>query len=359
MGYYFKKQWNTDETLALAVEMIGMDRQFKLYAFIKEIIKDTFSLSWLLFKVMIPVLIIVKIMQELGFIEYFSMALEPLMGLIGLPSSMGLVWATTIVTNIYGGMVIFFSMQEPMTVAQVTVLSALMLLAHGLPIEVRITQLAGLRVIFVVLLRLISAFIFAYLLHLIYSSGNWLQDANVIIFEPQEIDHSWLGWAKNETLNLIKIVGVIFSLVTLLKILRLIGVERVLIFLLKPILKRIGIAEEATTITIVGVTLGLTFGGGLLIQEANKGHVSAKDIFLAMSLLSICHSLIEDTILTSLLGGHISGILFVRLIFSLLLIWGLAYVVAKCDSKTMERWFMRNKKEDTEKVSEQPLVENK
>ena len=64
--------------------------------------------------------------------------------------------------------------------------------------------------------------------------------------------------------------------------------------------------------------LGLSFGGGLLIKEAGSGKLSTKDIFIAMTLLSVCHSLIEDTLLIMILGAHISGVFWGRLVFSLL-----------------------------------------
>ena len=41
-------------------------------------------------------------------------------------------------------------------------------------------------------------------------------------------------------------------------------------------------------------------------------------ITITMSLLNLLHAVIEDTILMALIGGHISGILFARIIFSLI-----------------------------------------
>ena len=82
----------------------------------------------------------------------------------------------------------------------------------------------------------------------------------------------------------------------------------------------LGLSEHTTSITIVGITLGLTYGGGLLIHEANKGELSKMDVFGSISLLAISHSLIEDTLLIMLLGASLSGILYARIIFSIILI---------------------------------------
>lgn len=72
---------------------------------------------------------------------------------------------------------------------------------------------------------------------------------------------------------------------------------------LRPILSVLGISRETTNLTIAGITLGISFGGGLLINEAKRGHISPRDIFVAMMLLNLLHSLIEDTLLILLIGA--------------------------------------------------------
>ena len=91
-------------------------------------------------------------------------------------------------------------------------------------------------------------------------------------------------------------------------------------WLLSPLLLLLGLSKQASNITIIGITLGLSFGGGLLIKEAESGKLSPKDIFISMALLALCHSLIEDTLLIMLLGAHISGVLWGRLAFSLVFV---------------------------------------
>ena len=112
---------------------------------IKETLKDAGSTTLTLLKILIPVSIIVKILSELGAIEIIGNYLSHAMGFVGLPGEFGLVWATAMLTNIYGAIVVLFnlSLQSSYTVAQVTVLGGMMLLAHTLPIEARIVQKAG------------------------------------------------------------------------------------------------------------------------------------------------------------------------------------------------------------------------
>ncbi|MCK5813287.1 MAG: hypothetical protein KAH03_03475 [Cocleimonas sp.] len=284
---------------------------------------DILNITLNLYKIMIPIIISVKILEELGGIKYIAYALSPLMQFVGLPDSMGLVWATTLITNIYGGMIVFISIaaQEPLTIAQVTVLSGMMLLAHNLPVEVRIAQKTGVRVGFNLLLRIGGALLFGFLLHSIYNAGGWLQETNVLLWKPAIIaDNSLSAWIWLQLQTLLQVFIIIAILVTFLKLLKSTGFERILIFLLNPILRLLGLGEKTASITIIGMNLGLTYGGGLLIAEAKKGELSQREIFGAISLIAICHALIEDTLLVMLLGADISGALYLRLVFAFIVI---------------------------------------
>lgn len=283
----------------------------------RELLLEIYQVSGTLFKIMIPTLLLVKLLEELGGVEVIAALLGPVMTWVGLPESMALVWATTLLTNIYTGMVIFFNQAplEPMSVAQVTVLGTMMLIAHTLPIEARIAQKAGVRLGVTLCIRLFSAVLLGFVLHHLYTWGGWLQQPSRLIWQPGEVPDGLVAWGITQIKSLGVILLIISLLLTTLKLLRLLGIERLLQWLLQPLLKMLGIGRAATTITIVGFTLGLAFGGGLLIREARAGHVPYRDVFSAMTLLALCHSMIEDTLLILLLGADISGILWMRVIY--------------------------------------------
>ncbi|RTE64958.1 hypothetical protein EH243_14930 [Amphritea opalescens] len=313
-----------------------------IYETIPSLAREIYAVCLMLFKLTIPVLIIVKLLEELGAIPYISRVLEPVMQLVGLPDSMGLVWATTLLTSIYGGMLIFFQLapQENLTVAQVTVISTLMLIAHSLPIELRIVQKAGVKIVFALLIRVIPALILGALLHHSYLWGDWLQQPVVLMWQPPVTDDSLLSWGLNQLQSFMMIIVVITVLMSLLRFLRWIHIERLMIWLLQPVLKLLGIGPQAASLTIVGVTLGLSFGGGLLIREAQSGRVSPKDCFSALCLLSLCHSMIEDTLLVMTLGADLSGVLWARLIFSLVFIAIMTRVLNRLSEPTQHRWLL-------------------
>ena len=116
----------------------------------KDILRRSGRISLELYKIMIPIIIAVKIMQELGLIAWLALPLAPVMHVVGLPPEMGLVWATAMINNIYGSMIVFVSLagQHDLSVAQVTVLCTMILVAHGLPVELQIVRKSGPRIAF-------------------------------------------------------------------------------------------------------------------------------------------------------------------------------------------------------------------
>ena len=315
--------------------------------------KEIYDVCLLLFKLTIPVIIVVKVLEELGAIPYLSTALSPLMQLVGLPESMGIVWTTTLLTNIYSGMLLFFQIapSENLTVAQVTVLSSMLLIAHSLPLELRITQIAGMRFVFSFLLRFISALVLGALLYHIYRLGGWLQDPVELIWQPENTGpDTFTSWAVIQLKGLGMIIIIVTALLSLLRLLRWLHVERLMIWLLQPLLKLMGIGRQATSLAIVGVTLGLSFGGGLLIKEAQSGNVRAKDCFSALCLLSLCHSIIEDTLLVLTMGADLSGVLWTRLIFSLVLVSLITRLLLNTSAEFQQRYLFRDVSDQKPKV---------
>ncbi|MFW6052867.1 MAG: nucleoside recognition domain-containing protein [Desulfosalsimonas sp.] len=298
-----------------------------------RVVKDSGKISLELFKIMIPVLILVRILQELGWIQYLALPLEPLMKIVGLPAEMGLVWATALLNNIYGAAVVFLSLapDHSLSVAQITVLTTMILVGHAIPVEVRIAQKAGNRFWFQALMRIGGALVLGFILHWFYFLTGWLQQESAVFWQGEITRHpDLLTWALDQVRNLVFIFLIILALMSLLRILGSLRITDFIMRLLHPPLRMLGIGREASFLTVVGMLMGLTYGGGLIIHEARSGHVKPGDVFASVTLMGLTHSLIEDTLLMVMLGGHISGLLFARMIFSVavvaLLVRGLSFI---------------------------------
>ena len=299
----------------------------KIYSVITEcydILKNSVNVSFSLFKIMIPIVIAVKILQEMNLIGYLATPLSPIMKLVGLPGEMGLVWATAMINNIYSGLIVFLNLAKdsPLSAAQTTILGTMILVAHAMPVELRVVQSSGPRLIFQAIIRFIGALTIGMILNFIYGHFNLLQGPAHIILTPDSsaVHKTILMWALGEIKNLISIFCIITTLLALMRILSKLRILAAADFLLRPLLRLMGIGPKASALTVVGLTMGLSYGGGLIIHETKSGNIDKKDVFYSLTLMGLCHSLIEDTFLLLMIGGHISGLFWGRLIFSIIVV---------------------------------------
>ena len=287
--------------------------------FFSNLIKEIKGVAIPLFKILIPFVFIIKLLEIIGAITFLSKIFAPLMSLIGLPPELGIVWVTAFTVNIYASLVLFVNIIPGLdvTVAQITILTTAMLLCHNLAIESAISRTAGVSFIYTVFFRIISAFIVCFILGKIYQSFNFLNEPYKTLFTIEPPKEGLVFWFQDQVINLLYILGIVIVMVTFLEILKKIGVEQFLKAILIPPLKLFGIGKDAMNIIIVGMTIGLQFGGGVLIREVNTGRIDKQSVFLAVSMLNLLHAIIEDTLLMLAVGGHFSGVFFARIIFGL------------------------------------------
>ncbi|MBC8258471.1 MAG: hypothetical protein H8E38_05605 [SAR324 cluster bacterium] len=325
---------------------------------LKKIFQESMSLALPLYRIMIPMIIVVKILKEIGAIEILGHWLSPLMGLVGLPGSMGLVWAATLVGGFYPGIFIFADLAatEMLTVGQVTVLTSLMLIAHSLPIELQIADKAGPRWLSMGILRVGGALLYGMILNQILLWGNWLSESSILLWQPKSGPVDLQTWAWNQVAGLIIMFVILVVLVQLMKLLDIVGFTNFLQRILHPLLRNLGIGKEATNITVIGITLGIAYGGGLIIRESQKGSIRPRDIFFSLVLMGLFHSLVEDTLLMMLLGGSLWGYLIGRMIFALLAVWILVRLLSLLSDRQFKRYFFKSK---VKSFIEDPSFEDK
>jgi hypothetical protein len=154
-------------------------------------------------------------------------------------------------------------------------------------------------------------------LHHLLAAGGWLSGPAAMVWQPQPEDAAWGAWALGQARKLGSIFFIILALMGFMRLLDAVGVNRLVQAALRPVLRLMGIGPSAATVTVIGLTLGFTYGGGLIIAETRSGRLDAAEVFPAMTLMGLAHSLIEDTLLMMLMGGHLLGTFWFRLAFSL------------------------------------------
>jgi len=303
----------------------------RLFRVLAELVRNAAKVSFVLFKIMVPIIIVVKALQELGAIEHVAAPLGPVMEAIGLPASLGLAWLAAILSSIYAGIAVFYTLSAgglSLDVGQVTVFGVLLLFAHNLLVEGQVTKRCGASFWGQNALRVFGGLACAFLLHRIFVAGGIFSGPARMLLAPPEPQATLWGWALGEAWGLCKIFFIILGLMALMRLLGALGVTRLLERILTPFLRLMGIGPAAATLTVAGMVMGLVYGSGLIIHETQTGQVPKKDVFAAVSLMSLSHALIEDTTLVGLMGASLWGSLFARLVFSLVAVAGLSRIVA-------------------------------
>ena len=274
-----------------------------------------------LYKILIPFVFIIKFLEIIGAVDLIAKAFDPLMSLMGMPAAFGIIWVTALVVNIYAALILLVNLLPfiDVSVAQITILTVAMLLCHNLIVESAISRSAGVSFLFTVVFRLISAFFACWILNLIYTYFNYLNQPFVTSFTIEPPQTGLLFWLKDQSLYLFYVFIIVVILVTLLEVLKFIGIENILKKILTPPLKFFGISDSAMNIIIVGMTMGLQFGGGILIKEVNSGKIDKQSVFLSILMVNLVHAIFEDTLLMLAVGGHYSGVVFARIIFGLVI----------------------------------------
>lgn len=115
-------------------------------------LKSGLDTIWELAKVVIPLTIAIAILKETGYLELLAKWMEPLMQVVGLPGEAALALVVGYFVNIYSAIAVILALN--LTVKQVTIVSVMIAICHGLFMESAITKRTGIKAWPLALMRL-------------------------------------------------------------------------------------------------------------------------------------------------------------------------------------------------------------
>ena len=280
---------------------------------------EILGVYWVLARIIVPISILTELLRRAGAIEAVAPFFAPVMNIVGLPPELGLAWLTAMLVGIWGAVPLIFTLApvSSLSVADVSIFSALVLFAHGLPIEQKIIQQVGPNMLATTILRILGGLFYAFILHQLLLNTGWLSAAVNPAWIPISTTPDWYEYFLSLGEAMIWMLVILTVLAFGLEILKTTGVLERLMALLTPSLRLGGIQGEAGHLTVVGLLLGISFGAGLLIKEARSGTISPRQIFLSCVFMGFAHSVIEDTIVMLALGADVYAILVGRIIFAI------------------------------------------
>ncbi len=288
---------------------------------IKSARPSAFKTIWWLTKIMVTLSFIIMLLQYFGIIEWISYWLTPIFSHFGLPGEAALAYVSGYFVNCYSAIAVMTTLE--LSTRAATILSVMVLCSHNMIVETAVQHKTGSSVIKIVVVRTLSAFILGWILNKIMPGSlesqvveNSIQDKLTFVVMLKQ-------WAFRTAKNVITMALLVYLLTLLQKILTEFGIIQYISRFLKPVMVFFGLSPRCAFLWLVSNTLGLAYGAGIMIEEAEKGETTKEENDLLNMHIGISHSNLEDLLLFTAAGGAYLWMLLSRWCMSFLIVWGL------------------------------------
>src|SRR5699024_4959175 len=260
-------------------------------------IKEGFKVTWTLGKIVFPVTIIVTILQYTKILPWFIKLLAPLMGLLGLPGEAAMPLVLGNALNLYAAIGAIVSFE--FTVKEVFIMAIMLSFSHNLFIESDLASRVGLNWCFLSILRIVYVLVAVVMVNLLWPGGSEMAQYG-LISSSEIILTTWpaiiLHGLKTAALAVIQLSLIVIPLMIIMQFLRDLGWLTIISDKFAPFTRFLGMKENTSFTLVTGLTIGLAFGAGVMIQAVQEDGVAKKDMMLALIFLVTCHAVVEDTV---------------------------------------------------------------
>lgn len=287
---------------------------------IKEILPKTLKTCLWLIRITTIVTLGVLFLEYFNILPWISKALNPIFNLIGLPGEAALAYVSGYFVNVYSAIAVISTLN--LDIRSITILAVMILCSHNMITETAVLKKTGSSAIRMVVIRTAAAFILGFTLNLIMPEVQ--QGLKIEIIEANLSLVQMLKEWFFDTLYLIVLMStLIFALSIIQRLLTEFGVIKWLSKIFSPVLAFFGLPPKTSFLWIVANTLGLAYGAAVMIDEAESGNITKKEIDLLNHHIAISHSNLEDVLLLASVGAIIWWLLVARWVFAFVLVWEL------------------------------------
>lgn len=276
------------------------------------------TIKWLS-KIMVSISFAIMLLQFFGVIEWLSQFLNPIFSHFGLPGEAALAYVSGYFVNCYSAIAVMTTLD--LSTRAATILSVMVLCSHNMIVETTVQHKTGSSVVRMVAVRTLSAFILAWVLNKIMPGSYETVATTNIVAEELTFVMMLKDWFFRTLKNLIIMAVLIYSLSVLQKVLTEFGIIEYISKFLKPVMIFFGLSPKTALLWLISNTLGLAYGAGIMIEEAEKGETTQEENDLLNHHIGISHSNLEDLLLFAAVGGSYLWMLFSRWAMSLVLVW--------------------------------------
>ncbi|MEK3954558.1 MULTISPECIES: nucleoside recognition domain-containing protein [Psychrobacillus] len=288
--------------------------------------------TWTLSKVIFPITLIVVILQYTPVLPWIIDFISPFMGLLGLRGEAAIPLVLGNALNLYAGIAGILSLE--LTVKEVFILATMLSFSHNIFIETGVALRVGVKLWVVLVVRFGLAILSAVIINLVWQGGGEVAKYGALKVS-QQVPDGWgeiilLGLQK-ATFGVIQLALIVIPLMVIIQFLKDRNYLQKFSEKLAPFTKVIGVQPNASLTLVAGLTIGLAYGAGVMIQAVQEDGVSKKDATLVFIFLVACHAVVEDTLIFMPLGIPIWPLLLIRLITAFVLTIVVAYVWRKAE----------------------------
>ncbi len=272
---------------------------------------------WLL-KLTIPVAFVVFLLDYFGALLLVAELTAPLFALFGLSGNAAVILITSFFTNNYSVIAVMATLDMPLR--EGLILANMCLISHTLIVESGIQRKTGSNPVRMVLVRISASFLAAWILNTFLPSFEGTIRAGAVL-ERQGFWPDLLVWMQSIGTTAIKILVLVNILLIFQKILQELGILKWLVKPFHPLLKLMGLPRSTGFLWIVAYTLGLSYGGAVMIHQTSEGKLSQQEADLLNHHVAVSHSQLEDTLLYAALGLSIPWLMLPRFVLAIGYVW--------------------------------------
>jgi hypothetical protein len=278
-----------------------MDRKTAMRQAAKEgLVRGWRSYLWLM-KIVVPVSAAVALIEYSGWLYRLDGVLSPVLGLMGLSASAAVPLLVGLFAGIYGGIAAMTAL--PLHLTEQTLIAVFLLISHNLIQESIIQDRSGLAFWKAAASRL-AASVAAVL------AVSWILNAaageNQAVSSADALRQSFgafaVDWTASIAILAAKMFAILLPLMVVLEVTKAIGGIEILVRLVAPLLRMLGLKRQVGVLWLTGAVFGLTYGAAVIVEEARNGRFTDQDLEELHLSVGINHSIIEDPLLFMALG---------------------------------------------------------
>lgn len=282
--------------------------------------------TWTLSKVIFPVTLIVSVLQYTPILKWIIGLIEPMMKLIGLPGDAAIALVLGNFLNLYAGIGAILTLD--LTVKEVFIIAIMLSFCHNLLIETGVAMKVGVKLWVILTVRIGLALLSAAVINLVWHGGTETAQYGFIT-AGADVSGVWpilLNGLERAVSGVLQLAVIVIPLMVIIQIMKDLKWLDLFSRWLAPFTKMLGMKPNASMTLVAGLTIGLAYGAGVMIQAAKEDGVSRKDMTLAFIFLVSCHAVVEDTLIFVPLGIPVLPLLLIRLTVAVLLTMVIGFI---------------------------------